>query len=61
MEDKTLKELRLATGLTQTELGELMKIPMRTIQNWENGERKMQPYVERWYRKELEEIIASQQ
>lgn len=34
------KELRAKTGLTQTKFGELFHIPLRTIQNWENGTRK---------------------
>ena len=38
--DKTLKELRAKTGLTQSEFGKrLGGIPLRTIQNWESGER----------------------
>lgn len=35
-----IKELRMKTGLTQTKFGELFRIPMRTIQNWENGTNK---------------------
>lgn len=35
-----VKELRAKTGLTQTKFGELFHIPLRTIQNWENGTRK---------------------
>ena len=35
--NKTIKELRAKTGLTQTEFGKrLGGIPLRTIQNWEN-------------------------
>ena len=30
-----IKELRERTGLTQTEFGAFLGIPMRTIQNWE--------------------------
>ena len=32
-----VKELRKKTGLSQTAFGEKYGIPMRTIQNWENG------------------------
>ena len=33
---KTIKELRVQTGLSQTEFGKrLGGIPLRTIQNWE--------------------------
>lgn len=35
-----VKELRAKTGLTQTKFGKLFHIPMRTIQNWENGTNK---------------------
>ena len=36
----SLKELRSQTGLSQTEFGKrLGGIPLRTIQNWESGER----------------------
>ena len=34
--DKSIKELRAETGLSQTEFGKrLGGIPLRTIQNWE--------------------------
>ena len=38
--DKTIKGLRSQTGLSQTEFGKCLGgIPLRTIQNWESGER----------------------
>ena len=38
--DVTIKALRTQTGLSQTEFGKrLGGIPLRTIQNWESGER----------------------
>ena len=41
-----LKEIRNRTGLSQTEFGKrLGGIPLRTIQNWENGVRVCPPYV----------------
>lgn len=44
--EKTIKELRLKTGLSQTEFGKrLGGIPLRTIQNWESGERKPADWV----------------
>lgn len=46
MRDKTIKELREMTGLTQAQFGEHMcGIPLRTIQSWEIGERKPPGYV----------------
>lgn len=53
-----IRELRLKTGLTQTEFGELFGIPMRTIQEWELENRKPPEYVinmieELLYRREI--------
>lgn len=40
MMEVTIKALRSQTGLSQTEFGKrLGGIPLRTIQNWESGER----------------------
>lgn len=41
----TIKELRASTGMTQTQFGKYLNIPMRTIQNWENGARKCPDYL----------------
>lgn len=41
----TIKELRDITGLSQTAFGNMYKIPMRTIQNWEGGQRECPEYV----------------
>ena len=40
-----IKELRKMTGLNQTQFGEIYDIPMRTIQNWESGQRTPPTYV----------------
>ena len=40
-----IKELRQSTGMTQTEFGDYLNIPMRTIQNWEGGQRSAPEYV----------------
>lgn len=40
-----IKEMREAVGLNMTELSELLGIPYRTIQNWENGSRSCPEYV----------------
>lgn len=40
-----IKEIRKLTGLSQTEFGKLYSIPMRTIQNWEGGQRECPEYV----------------
>lgn len=38
-----LKELRKEKGLTQKNLSKEIGIPLRTIQNWENGESNIKP------------------
>lgn len=38
-----LKELRKEKGLTQKKLSKEIGIPLRTIQNWENGESNIKP------------------
>ncbi len=35
-----LKELRVAAGLTQKELGNIFFVNQQTISNWENGKRE---------------------
>lgn len=43
---KTIRELRMMTGLHQAEFGKrLGGIPLRTIQNWESGERTPPEWV----------------
>ncbi len=51
-----LKEARIAAGLTQAKMHELMDIPVRTIQEWEGGRRIPPKYVERLVIAELERI-----
>lgn len=40
-----VKQIRARTGLSQTAFGEVYSIPMRTIQNWENGVTEAPDYV----------------
>lgn len=49
-----LKEARVAAGLSQAAMAELMQIPKRTIEDWEAGRRNPPPYVKRLIIKELE-------
>lgn len=42
----SIKEIRSLTGLSQTDFGKKYNIPMRTIQNWENGVNKCPVYLE---------------
>ena len=39
------KELRTLTGLSQKKFGDLYSIPLRTIQNWEQGTNEAPEYV----------------
>lgn len=41
-----IKEIRSLTGLSQTDFGRRYNIPMRTIQNWETGQRECPIYVQ---------------
>lgn len=38
---KQLKELRTITGLNRTEFAQSLGIPLRTMEDWESGRRKM--------------------
>ena len=41
-----IKEARLNAGLTQAKMSEVFKIPKRTIENWETGNRKPPKWAE---------------
>lgn len=41
----TIKELRAKTGLSQQKFGDLLGIPKRTLQDWEQDKRTPPPYV----------------
>ena len=55
----TLKEARLAAGLTQRGMSELLDLPMRTIGSWEDGSRKCPPWAERLVIAELLRIAEA--
>ncbi len=42
---KMLKELRAEIGMNRTEFSKYMDIPLRTLEEWEGGRRKMPDYV----------------
>lgn len=42
-----IKDARIAAGLTQKEASEILQIPKRTLENWEEGKRSCPVYVER--------------
>lgn len=41
-----LKHVRESYGLTRKQVSDLLNIPLRTIENWEMGQRKCPEYVE---------------
>lgn len=41
----TIKELRTACGMTQQQFAELLRIPKRTIENWEGNKNQCPVYV----------------
>lgn len=42
----TIKEARIKSGLTQKEAADKLKVPVRTLQNWEEGKRRPTKYLE---------------
>lgn len=41
----TIKEIRALSGLSAQKFGDKYKIPLRTMQNWEEGRRQAPEYV----------------
>lgn len=41
----TIKELREASGMTQKAFAEYFRIPKRTVENWEGGQRECPAYL----------------
>lgn len=41
----TIKELREKTGMNRKEFSDLLKIPYRTVQDWEDGKYKCKDYM----------------
>lgn len=41
----SIKEMRIASGMTQIAFAEYLNIPRRTIQEWESDRRTPPPYV----------------
>ena len=42
---KTIKELRLAAGLSRSAFCDYFKLPYRTLQSWELGDREAPEYL----------------
>lgn len=50
----TIKELRLATGMTQTAFAKYFEIPLRTVQDWEAEKRQPLEYLVKLMQYKLE-------
>lgn len=55
----TIKEARIAANMTQKEVSELLEIPGRTLQGWEQGKRVPPVYVEKLIIEKLK-LIANE-
>ena len=54
----TIREARTSIGLTQKQLSGITGVPLRTIQNWEGGQRKCPDYVTKLIIEKLERIFG---
>lgn len=57
----TIKEARKAAGLTQQNLSDMLKIPIRTLVHWEAGDRVPPEYVEQLIIDKLTQISKDQE
>lgn len=55
--EMTIEEARRSRGLSRNDIVKWLGIPYRTLQNWENGERKCPPYIEKLI---VEKILAGE-
>ena len=60
-DNNRFKAARLTSGISRMAISELMEIPLRTLENWESGNRIPPKYVERWVLKELKDIESRNQ
>lgn len=54
--ENDFKNARTAAGLTQQQMSDMLKIPKRTIEDWENGRRNPPEYVKILVIEKLETI-----
>ncbi|MBE5956429.1 MAG: helix-turn-helix domain-containing protein [Lachnospiraceae bacterium] len=52
----TLKERREATGLSVQEAAKVLGFPVKTWENWENGEKSPAPFIEKQIIDKLDKI-----
>ena len=51
-----IKDARIAAGLSQKKMSQILEIPVRTIQDWEGGKRQPPVYVEKLIIEKLEKL-----
>ena len=51
-----IKRARMLAGISQAQMSKLLDIPLRTIENWETGDRKPPAYVEKLVIEKLERM-----
>lgn len=56
--DSKIKDARLHAGLNRQQMHRILGIPVRTIENWEGGQRKCPEWAERLIVAELDRIAA---
>lgn len=59
--DSKIKDARLHAGLNRQQMHRILGIPVRTIENWEGGQRKCPEWAEQLIVAELNRIAARQQ
>ena len=52
----TIKQARIASGITQQAAADKLGIKIRTLQSWEQGYRRPSAFTEKHIIKELQEI-----
>ncbi len=54
----TIKEKREQLGMSRAEISRQLGIPIRTLENWDSGERKPPEWAERLILEKLDSISA---
>ena len=49
-----IAELRKQTGMSQSKFAAYFEIPVRTVQDWEQGKRKPAPYIPKMMKRILD-------
>jgi DNA-binding transcriptional regulator YiaG len=55
----TIKETRVSAGLSRAEMSRQFEIPVRTLEDWENGKRTPPVWAEKLILEKLESIKQS--